>query len=196
MAIPQELVDRMMVECGRRCCLCRRFKPTYLQVHHIDERAAGGGDEWDNLISLCISCHTDVHSKVPFTRRFTHAELKGHRASLFAMVATGQFDPNEADDYKPSILAARVIDGGGLSKEAIVLLLNAAAGKTFSQGAIYVNKYLRGTEYSAGNSKTLNPPEDNRRISEFKRGLEQLVDRGLANCESELAAIAASGQAT
>jgi 5-methylcytosine-specific restriction endonuclease McrA len=46
--IPQDLVDRMMVKCGRRCCICRRFLPTKLQVHHIIERANGGTNEEDN----------------------------------------------------------------------------------------------------------------------------------------------------
>jgi hypothetical protein len=174
----------MMVACGRRCCLCRRFKPTKLQVHHIDERAAGGGDEWDNLIALCLTCHTDVHSKVPFTRRFTHPELKGHRDSLLARVAAGDFDPNEPDDYDPSILAARTIDADGLSKEAVELLLTAAAGQSSNQGMILITENNTGTGFFAGNSNRLNPFNDNRRTAEYKRGLSQLVDRNLVEYES------------
>ena len=62
--IPQDVIDAMMVKCGRRCCVCRRFRPTKLQVHHIKERAKGGGDEEDNLIVTCFSCHSDVHTHV------------------------------------------------------------------------------------------------------------------------------------
>ena len=43
--IPSDLVDRMMVKCARRCCICRRYRPTKLQVHHIVERGQGGGNE-------------------------------------------------------------------------------------------------------------------------------------------------------
>lgn len=32
-----------------------------LQVHHLIYRANGGNDELDNLISLCVICHYDVH---------------------------------------------------------------------------------------------------------------------------------------
>jgi hypothetical protein len=32
--IAPELVDKMMIKCARRCCICLRFRPTKLQVHH------------------------------------------------------------------------------------------------------------------------------------------------------------------
>lgn len=178
MAIPQELVDRMMVECGRRCCLCRRFKPTRLQVHHIDERAAGGSDEWDNLIALCLTCHTDVHSKVPFTRRFTVAELKGHRASLFALVAAGHFDPNEPDEFSPSILAARAIDAGGLSKEAVELLLAAANLSGPNQGTIHVVKTDGGIIIAPGDFRSLYAVDDKRAEAKYRAALGQLEKAG------------------
>ena len=185
MAIPQELVDRMMVACGRRCCMCRRFKPIHLQVHHIDEKATGGSDEWDNLICLCFTCHTDVHSKVPFARRFTQTELKGHRDSLLALVASGQFDPNEPDAYQPSVLADRKIDAGGLSKEAVELLLAAAGGEEDWQGLIHVDAGSEGIEFCAGSGDQLNPANNNRRGADYKRGLKQLVVRGLVETENQ-----------
>ncbi|MCY2968371.1 MAG: hypothetical protein NT069_32860 [Planctomycetota bacterium] len=49
-AIPQELVDRMMALSGRHCYICRRFRPTKLQVHHIEERGKGGDDSADRAI--------------------------------------------------------------------------------------------------------------------------------------------------
>jgi hypothetical protein len=185
MAIPQELVDRMMVACGRRCCLCRRFKPIHLQVHHIEEKAGGGSDDWDNLICLCFTCHTDVHSKVPFARRFTQTELKGHRDSLLALVVSGQFDPNETDAYQPSALAGHTIDAGGLSKEAVELLLGAVGGSDHFEGVIHVVEHMGGVDFAAGSSDSLNPPGNNRRAADYKRGLKQLEDRGLVEQQSD-----------
>ena len=75
--IPAEVIDAMMVKCARRCCICRRFRPTKLQVHHIVERSNGGSDDESNLIVVCFSCHSDVHTKVPFSRRFSQGELIG-----------------------------------------------------------------------------------------------------------------------
>jgi 5-methylcytosine-specific restriction endonuclease McrA len=80
--LPDDLVATMMVKCARRCCICRRFRPTKLQVHHIIERNQDGDNDEENLIVICLSCHSDVHTTVPFTRRFTVEELKGHRDAV------------------------------------------------------------------------------------------------------------------
>ena len=71
-----EISTKVLADCGRCCCLCRRFKPIQLQVHHIVLKSEGGKDDLDNAIALCLTCHTDVHTKAPFTRRFTVEELK------------------------------------------------------------------------------------------------------------------------
>lgn len=42
---------------GGRCKKCRSKK--YLEVHHIVEVVAGGGDEDSNLDTLCSSCHAE-----------------------------------------------------------------------------------------------------------------------------------------
>lgn len=86
MSIPQPIVDEFMAKCGRRCCICRRFEPLHLQVHHIVERADGGTDDLDNLIVICLTCHSDVHSDTKLTRRFTPEELRQHRDALFELV--------------------------------------------------------------------------------------------------------------
>jgi len=69
-----------------------------LQVHHIIERAKGGTNEEDNLIVTCQTCHSDVHSHVPFMRRFTRDELKGHRDALIQLVSGGALPAEDADD--------------------------------------------------------------------------------------------------
>jgi hypothetical protein len=104
-----ELIDRMMVRCGRRCCICRRFRPTKLQVHHIVERSEGGSDDEDNLIVTCFSCHSDVHTKVPFARRFSVAELKGLRDVVTRLVEVGTLAAGDTDD---TVEAVALIVGG------------------------------------------------------------------------------------
>src|SRR5947207_15061875 len=97
----------MMVKCARRCCICRRFRPTKLQVHHIRERGQGGTNEEGNLIVVCFSCHSDVHTKVPFARRFSVEELKGHRDALVKMVEEGKLsagDTDEADEAMAEVV--------------------------------------------------------------------------------------------
>ena len=52
MAVPQSVVDELMAKCARHCCICRRFRPLHLIVHHIVERNDGGTDEPGNLIVI------------------------------------------------------------------------------------------------------------------------------------------------
>ena len=44
------------------CLKAGRFVPVE-QVHHIRPLAEGGTNDEDNLISLCMSCHSHIHAK-------------------------------------------------------------------------------------------------------------------------------------
>lgn len=48
------------------CQKCKKTKIP-LQVHHIIFRSRGGSDRSENLITLCVKCHSDVHSKSTHT---------------------------------------------------------------------------------------------------------------------------------
>ncbi len=68
-----------------------------LQVHHIIGRQDRGDDEIDNLIAVCMTCHSDTHTSRPFARRFTPDELKHHRDRVYEMVANGTLVPPNDD---------------------------------------------------------------------------------------------------
>jgi 5-methylcytosine-specific restriction endonuclease McrA len=61
MAFKQEEVERLLVDTGRRCCLCGLLHK--VQVHHIVAQADGGTDHIDNGIPLCPNCHDEVHGQ-------------------------------------------------------------------------------------------------------------------------------------
>lgn len=44
---------------GYQCAVCG--DPRRLQIHHIDHRSQGGGNEQMNLITLCPICHALAH---------------------------------------------------------------------------------------------------------------------------------------
>ncbi len=90
MSIPDSVAAKILVKSARHCCICRRFSPLQIQIHHIVERADGGSDEEDNLIPICIMCHSSVHSQVYMTKGFSRAELKGHREAVYDMVEKGK----------------------------------------------------------------------------------------------------------
>lgn len=68
--------ERLLVQCGRRCCICGQLHR--VQVHHI----VPGDDSIENGIPLCPNCHDEAH--IPYspgrtTRAYSPAELKLHR---------------------------------------------------------------------------------------------------------------------
>src|SRR5262245_18191447 len=109
MAIPQSTADDILVKCARHCCVCRRFRPLPLQVHHIHERAQGGSDDADNLIATCISCHAEVHTETKLTRRFTEVELKMHRDEVYRLVAEGKLPFTVNHDQRIDELTATLL---------------------------------------------------------------------------------------
>ena len=44
-----------------RCAICGNND--FLEFHHIIQVAAGGTDDYDNLILLCACCHAKVHNR-------------------------------------------------------------------------------------------------------------------------------------
>lgn len=60
--VRKRIMDRKAIAQARKpgCELCGR--PGVVHVHHIRSRGAGGGDEPENLISLCPECHAKAHA--------------------------------------------------------------------------------------------------------------------------------------
>lgn len=175
MAFSEAVGNTILAKCGRCCCLCRRFKPTLLQVHHIIEESAGGSDEESNGIALCINCHIDVHSRVPFTRRFTREELVAHRNAVFALVAAGKLpadgeEPGTTLFFTRGRRASQAVD---LSPIAQQILVEAAR----AERPIFLAKHLGGTAFQAGNlNKDLG---QGRVLAEVESALNELVQHGL-----------------
>jgi 5-methylcytosine-specific restriction endonuclease McrA len=57
-------IRRKVLARDRHCCRapgCGHTK--FLEVHHIRSRADGGGNDLENLITLCSACHRLGHEK-------------------------------------------------------------------------------------------------------------------------------------
>lgn len=181
--ISPEVVDAMMVKCARRCCICRRFRPTKLQVHHIKEQSKGGADDESNLIVVCFSCHTDVHTNVPFARRFSNGELIGHRDALVRAIANGQLPVDDTDDTDEAVARliaslhqlARPLD---LLPEAAEILVKAVSGEGWAQGAVHAINYDGGFVIKVAGAITLGEG-DRRTQVRYKHGLKQLLNASL-----------------
>lgn len=188
--IAPEVIDRMMVRCGRRCCICRRFRPTKLQVHHIVERSEGGSDDEDNLIVICFSCHSDVHTKVPFARRFSVDELKGHRNAVIKLAEAGTLAAADSDDTDEAVAvivqAMRAVPNPRLDllPEAVEILTKAVAVEGAMQGMIHFVRHDMWFSLLVGGTNEISC-DDHRRQARYKKALDQLLQCSLVEWRCE-----------
>jgi hypothetical protein len=201
MSIPQATVEKIFVRCARRCCVCRRFRPLLLQVHHIKEQSEGGTDDEDNLIPTCISCHATVHTDTKLTRRFTERELRQHRDEVYRLVADGKLlEVSEHDDRIEQLTArlAGFLDTvtASSSPTSITLyplaaeILIAAASSGFSQ--INLVQYDGGLAVLAG-AKQFLFQNDGRKTAELRQAARQLIAFGLVEGDGEVRTVTVEG---
>jgi hypothetical protein len=149
-------------------------------VHHIKERNKGGGNDEDNLIVICLSCHTDVHSTVPFARRFSYEELKGHRDELVKLVREGKLSAPEAAEVDQA--TRRLADAThaapareqDLSPEAVEVLLKAVNAQGPDQGSVMLTETFEGLTVTMG-SEALGIGHEKRRLqAKYKKAVKDL----------------------
>ncbi len=185
MPFPADVAEQLLVSCARHCCLCREFKGQKMELHHIEQDADGGASTFENGLPVCFDCHAEVNSyndRHPRGRKYRVSELKQLRDQWFKLVAEGR-----TSGQPPVVLPWLASPPAtiGLSKEARELLLAAADGQGRNQGIIVCVEYPSGGHFDAGDRLKLNPPTDKRRFAEYKHGMDQLVERGLAEQRSE-----------
>ncbi len=175
MTVPEELATELLSNCGRHCCICRRFRPVHLQVHHIVAQSDGGTDDSDNLIALCLTCHSDVHTTRPFTRRFTPSELKQHRDEVVRLVTDGRLVPSEETivDVSRIVEAVREHSVGDLSCTAREILVAAAE----AEGEIILSRNTGGATFVAG--KAGKKVQHGRELALYKAAMQELELEGL-----------------
>ena len=174
MAISESVAADLLAKCGRRCCVCRRFDPLHLQVHHIIEKKDGGTDDPDNLIPVCLTCHSDAHTKTAMTRRFIADELKQHRDAVFHLVAEGKLHAGPRVDAPFSASTAIEVvmpqaSRNSLSAVAVELLVKAARGN----GWLVVAFRFRGFCVKAGGQPIIDSSEA-RVAAEYRDVIDQL----------------------
>lgn len=178
MTVPESIAAEVLSRCGRCCCICRRFKPIHLQIHHVIERSQGGSDDIDNLIPICLSCHTDVHTRVPFTQRFTVEELKLHRENLYRLVAEGKL-PHPADPaFTASLIDSlrRAVPYEGTELAALAQRILTLAVE--DDGTVIMLNHSGGTTLQVGRADLLEGAGP-RTIAEYRHAMEQLLEQRL-----------------
>ncbi len=89
MAFLKKTKVKAIVAAARHCCVCHKAKGIKVEVHHIEPKAEGGADDFDNAIVLCFDCHADAghyNSKHPKGTKFTRTELRQARDEWYRLV--------------------------------------------------------------------------------------------------------------
>lgn len=200
MAVSSNRAAEVLAKCARHCCICRRFRPLHLQVHHIVEQHEGGTDDLDNLIAICVSCHSDVHTETKLTRRFTNKELKLHRDNVYQLVSDGKLPASSEVPDQLAELSASIVDAVRmrethtlgprplLTPESVEVLLAAVRGNT----PINIVTYDGCTALLAG-GQTFGEAFDQRSSARYRYAVKQLISHHLVEGDAELLSVSYTG---
>jgi len=83
---PQAVIDQILADCKRHCCLCWRWCGARIHIHHIVPEAKNGPGTRENAMPVCLDCHADIESRSNMGRRFTARELHQHRDKWLQLV--------------------------------------------------------------------------------------------------------------
>ena len=117
---PQKIKERVLVACGRRCCVCHKFCGRNIELHHIQMESSGGKSSFENCIPLCFDCHSEAghyNNNHPKGIRYSPTELQLHRDRWYRAVQELSFLENrweESSNKKmKEIYEGQIIDLSG-----------------------------------------------------------------------------------
>lgn len=93
LSLPQ-LEAKLLVASRHTCCIC--WKSKEVQIHHIVPKELGGDDSEDNLIVICLNCHSEAHTRKDMARNLSPLTLKLYRETWLDLVRRFPCDPAAA----------------------------------------------------------------------------------------------------
>lgn len=173
MGFSESIANEVFVKCGRHCCLCGTYAGQKMELHHIKQAADGGDDSIENCIPLCFNCHAEVKAynpRHPKGRKFTEAELKGHRDKYFAQYGTivtsvetidaketflNWIDRSTEDSINSTIWGVRALDSTLPLRHGSVILIAGytGAGKSVFAQNIAIKNLKHGNRVAYFNLK-------------------------------------------
>src|ERR1051326_4130135 len=77
--IDSQTVFELLHKCRRTCCVCRKPNQPFI-IHHIIPWAESHSHDIENLVVLCLSCHSEAHTKREIAQNLTRDQLRHHRS--------------------------------------------------------------------------------------------------------------------
>jgi hypothetical protein len=179
-AVPQATADALLVANRRACCICHERKQVV--IHHIDENPSNHAP--DNLAVLCLDCHGRVTGNEGLGRRYTEAEVKGHKRAWEEVSARSRFEDGKQDAGEPVPALGALVETAGHGENLSPIEIEILR-KTPGDGMIF-RMSLNVGEYLWFGGPTL-PPDMNKYdpalAAHYLDGLESLQRRGLVRYE-------------
>jgi hypothetical protein len=99
-SIPDDLAAKVLFDSDHTCCICRSEKQK-IQIHHIDEDPSNNA--YENLAVICVMCHMEIHSTVPFARGFKPDLVRRYNESWRAILKA-RLLPDAGDAAKKELM--------------------------------------------------------------------------------------------
>ena len=85
--IPKKVEKLVYQEANSSCAFCEERDVATLEIHHINPRVDGGGNEPENLLLVCSNCHGRITSADISVHEVYNTKLRLQRAGASGMAA-------------------------------------------------------------------------------------------------------------
>lgn len=120
-SVPRKIQKLIYQESASKCSVCSEDDVTTLEIHHIDPRRMGGGDELENLLLLCSNCHT----KTTY-RQIPQEEI--YKAKINSLYKLNQVSKSLKSINSTDCIVV-TIEKGGIGRSTLSILLSLEAAK-------------------------------------------------------------------
>jgi hypothetical protein len=105
--IPKDLAAKLLVESRKTCNIC--WKSREVQIHHITPIELGGDSSEDNLIVVCLNCHSAVHTRSSMSRNLPPPTLRLYKETWLDLVRRYPLLPDNIIDQDNDLRTIREI---------------------------------------------------------------------------------------
>lgn len=150
--ISQDLESKLLVESRNRCNLC--WKNDEVQIHHIVPIEMGGNNSEENLIVLCLICHSKVHTKKMMARNFRAKTLILYKETWIDLIKRFPLTyESHLEDDNDIIVVKNILKQS--HRRALFFPFNLEIGYKMFQSLERLIVYIQSSGYKLLNNKDI-----------------------------------------